>query len=420
MKITVGDVEALLRDGKKVKVKTLGGQFSEITDFIDKGVQSTYKVTTESDYSIKVTAAHRFFTDVGWMTTKLLIPNQTSLLTEDGYKTVKSVNYIGKYPIVDISVDHPEQCYYGNGILNHNSGKSYMAAQIGANAQKMGLCVVYFDSENAIDPEFWDRIGLNVDEVIYDQPDCVEDVFEKIETLLGIEGMRYLFIWDSLANTPTRGMLEEGYSPTESVGLKARVLSKSFSKLTLPLGRADSAFLVLNQLKTNITKDRWEALREPFVTPGGKSMEYTASLRIWLTMKRTKDFSIFDENGFKIGSEVKVILKKSRFGTEGRQLGFKITFAGDTIGIKDEESWLEAIRRSEHVTLGQNDYLFYADGTKEAFRKKTNWLKKLQQPKFRERVLELMEEEVILKFENRTGKASDFYNLESEDAEDVS
>ena len=75
------------------------------------------------------------------------------------------------------------------------TGKSYMAAQIAANAQKMGIDVVYFDSESAIDPGFLEKAGCNVDNLLYVQATSVEFVLETIEELLGSNENRMLFIW---------------------------------------------------------------------------------------------------------------------------------------------------------------------------------------------------------------------------------
>jgi len=83
-----------------------------------------------------------------------------------------------------------------------STGKSYMAAQVAANAQKMGIDVVYFDSESAIDPTFLEKAGCNVDNLLYVQATSVEFVLETIEDLLGSNENRMLFIWDSLALTP--------------------------------------------------------------------------------------------------------------------------------------------------------------------------------------------------------------------------
>ena len=88
-----------------------------------------------------------------------------------------------------------------------STGKSYMAAQIAANAQKMGIQVVYFDSESALDSSFLERTGCIVDDIIYTQAISVEKVLEMIEMLMINNEGKMLFIWDSLALTPTSRIL---------------------------------------------------------------------------------------------------------------------------------------------------------------------------------------------------------------------
>ena len=83
------------------------------------------------------------------------------------------------------------------------TGKSYMAVQIAANAQKMGMMVVYFDSESAIDPSFLARAGCDLERLMYVQASSVEFVLETIEEILGATDEQMLFIWDSLAFMPS-------------------------------------------------------------------------------------------------------------------------------------------------------------------------------------------------------------------------
>jgi recombination protein RecA len=293
------------------------------------------------------------------------------------------------------------------------TGKSYMAAQVAANAQKMGIDVVYFDSESAIDPTFLERAGCDVDTILYVQAQSVEFVLETIEELLGSNENRMLFIWDSLALTPAISDVEGDFNPLSSMAVKARILAKGMSKLTVPIANSQSTFLVLNQLKTNITRSPSEALTTPYMTPGGKAMIYAYSLRVWLTGRKAKASFITDDSGFRIGSEVKVKLEKSRFGTQGRQCNFKILW-GDEIGVQDEESWLEAIKSSENVIQSGAWYqLVYEDGTTEKFQA-AKWKEKLQSEKFRQRVLQIMDEEIVMKFDNRQGNAKDFYEEKDE------
>jgi len=172
--------------------------------------------------------------------------------------------------------------------------------------------------------------------------------------------------------------------------------------------------LVLNQLKTNITRSPSEAMVEPFMTPGGKAMIYAYSLRIWLTGRKAKASFILDDKGFRVGSEVKATLKKSRFGTQGRQCTFKILW-GDEIGIQDEESWFEAVKGSRHMTSSGAWYtLDMGDGDSVKFQP-SKWKEKIQDETFRARILKIMDEEVILKFDKREGTASNFYDIEGEE-----
>ena len=294
-----------------------------------------------------------------------------------------------------------------------SSGKSYMAAQIAANAQKMGIDVAYFDSESAIDPVFLERAGCDLEKLLYVQAQSVEFVLETIEELLGT-GNKFLFIWDSLALTPAVSDLEGDFNPLSSMAVKARILAKGMSKLTIPIADTQSTFLVLNQLKTNITRSPSEAMVEPFMTPGGKAMIYAYSLRIWLTGRKAKASFILDDKGFRVGSEVKATLKKSRFGTQGRQCTFKILW-GDEIGIQDEESWFEAVKGSKHMTSSGAWYtLDMGDGDSVKFQP-SKWKEKIQDETFRARILKIMDEEVILKFDKREGTASNFYDIEGEE-----
>ena len=295
------------------------------------------------------------------------------------------------------------------------TGKSYMAAQVAANAQKMGIDVIYFDSESAIDPTFLERAGCDLNNLLYVQATSVEFVLETIEELLGSNDNRMLFVWDSLALTPSVSDVEGDFNPLSSMAVKARILAKGMSKLTVPIANSQSTFLVLNQLKTNITRSPSEALTTPYMTPGGKAMIYAYSLRIWLTGRKAKASYITDDKGFRIGSEVKVKLEKSRFGTQGRQCNFKILW-GDAIGVQDEESWFDAIHSSPRLARA-GAWFSLLDSKGETVGPKfqaSKWVERLQDPEFRKTVMEIMDDEVIMKFDQRIGEASDFYEENEE------
>jgi len=295
-----------------------------------------------------------------------------------------------------------------------STGKSFMAAQVAANAQKQGIDVVYFDSESAIDPDFLHRAGCDLERLMYIQAESVEFVLETIEELLST-GNKWLFVWDSLALTPSISDVEGDFNPQSSMAMKPRILSKGMAKLVVPIANKQATLLVLNQLKTNITRLPAEAMVTPWITPGGKAMHYAYSLRIWLTGRKAKAAFTLDENGFRIGSEVKARLEKSRFGTQGRHCVFRILWGNvENIGVQDEESWFEAIQISDKLKQsGAWFSLVHEDDTEEKFQRK-NWVEKLKTDKFRKRVLQIMDEDVIKKFSDRTGNASAYYEEEAD------
>jgi recombination protein RecA len=215
--------------------------------------------------------------------------------------------------------------------------------------------------------------------------------------------------------TPAVSDIEGDFNPLSSMAVKPRILSKGFAKLTVPIANSQSTLLILNQLKTNITSNIAEARLEPYFTPGGKAAIYAYSLRIWLTARRGKASYLYDDKGFRVGTEVKAKIKKSRFGSDARECTFKIMWAGDDVKIQDEESWLEAVKSSQHITnAGAWFTLKHEDGSEEKFQTAT-WMKKLQEDKFRNRILQIMEEEVILKFEKKEVDAKEFYDIDGEE-----
>ena len=293
-----------------------------------------------------------------------------------------------------------------------STGKSYMAAQIAANAQKTGKVIVYFDSESAIDPVFLEQAGCDLERLMYIQASSVEFVLETVEELLGATEDQLVFIWDSLALTPSISDVEGDFNPQSSMAVKARILAKGMSKLIIPIADKQATFLVLNQLKTNIPSGpnaRIVAMTTPYMTPGGKAMHYSYSLRIWLTGRKAKASFIEDEKGFRIGSEVKVKLEKSRFGTQGRSCAFRILW-GNEVGIRDEESWFDAIKGSSSLTSAG---AWYTLKTEDGYEKKfqpSKWTDIVNSDEeFKEKVIAIMDEEIIQKFDKRQGDAKGFY-----------
>jgi len=394
-KIRIAEVKELLNAGHKVRVKTLSGEYTEIVDYIDKGLLPAHEVVLANERRIEVTAEHRFFASEGWVRTSELVVGSTRLLCDDGeYHEVSQVSQVGAKQIVDITVKHPEACYYGNGILNHNTGKSYMAVQVAVNAQKKGIDVVYFDSESALDAQFLERSGVNLENFLYIPATSCEFVFDTIDTIIDSTDKQILFIWDSLAFTPCESDLESEKLNPNAGGMlrKPKVIGAGLQKLINPLNAKQHTLMIINQLRINIPKTPAEALVTPYFTPGGKALTYAYTLRIWLTGRKARASFVENDRGERIGSSVSAKIEKSRGGTQGRKAMFKILWGGDRVGIQDEESWLEAVKDSQYIHGTTWKELEYADGTKSKKFQAGSWLKMLTEDKFKERVLEILDQ----------------------------
>ena len=290
------------------------------------------------------------------------------------------------------------------------TGKSYLAAQIAGNAQKAGFTVFYFDAENAIDPEFLGKAGCDLNTLLYIPAESIEFVLETIEESIGQVKNKCFFIVDSIAMCPCKTDIAGTFDPLESMALKARILSKGMSKLIQPLATSESALLLLNQLKTNLTcpNPKYAVETEKYASSGGKSIVYAASLRIFLTLRTAKESYVTDSRGYRIGSEVKAKIVKSRFGTFGREASFKIIWADpEKIGVLENESILEAVQ----PFLTQNGAWYSLDGQKF---QRSGWDELMKDENFKKKVMNIVEQEIIVKFDKRLGNADEFYNAVKE------
>lgn len=303
-----------------------------------------------------------------------------------------------------------------------STGKSFFCGLIAANAQKLGLNIVYFDSENAIDPSFLQKAGCNLDDgtFTYVQGKSIEFIFDSIETIITNSTKRFLFIIDSLTAAPCEAEIKGTYDPSKSMAIKPRVVSLAFKKLTGPLANHMSSVIFTSQLKVNF--NQWENKVDPYIASGsGASPAYYSSLRIWLTTRRSKGSYIYDSNGFIVGVECKATLKKNRFGTVNRQCVLMLDFRQkDAVKVADEETWFLAIKNSERIKeAGKGWFSIILDNGEERKFQEASFLEKLRtEPEFYQTIDRLFDEEVIEKFVNREGKAKN-YKVDEDDDENI-
>lgn len=402
MKIKIKEVEELLKKGKTVKVKSLNGKYVKITDYIHKGIQETYRVNLENGNSIKVSSGHRFFDkSSGWIETKDLRINHSQLLCEDGYSKVVSIDPVGKQKIVDISVDDRDECYFGNGILNHNSGKSLLAITTCAQAQKQGGLCIYLDPENAFNEDFATRVGLDINAESFwmpEPPPTVEALFKflfnfckQMDEAKKEGEWHYKFVvivWDSVASTPCAADLaSENPDPGANIGLKPRILSKNLTTFIGMAAKTDILLLCLNQLRNRIGGMPGQ---DPYVAPGGNAIPFYSSVRIRLSpVGKLKE----KDSNEVIGVNTQVVVHKTRFGPPFRKAEFPIYF---THGIDDPESIIDALEKRKGVNVAsagsKGKIIWFSDQEKENAIRKVDFKKKfLTDADFRDKVMDVFE-----------------------------
>ena len=301
------------------------------------------------------------------------------------------------------------------------SGKSLLIAQVLANAQKMGGLAVLLDEENALNPDFAMRVGLDLNKLVYAQCGCVESVGETIEKIIikarEKDVNRIIVIaWDSVAATPPKAELEGDYDPNSRIGVQAKAIAKMMRKLTSTVGREKVTLVFTNQLKTKIGV----MFGDPMGTPGGKAIPYHASVRIRLNRSlevkdgTQKDAAIGQTYGIK--TYAKVI--KNRMGPPLRKCEFEILFAS---GVDDESSWCNYLWTAGEIEK-RNGFMVMKDvpqtvtdkdGTERVevtpelkFREKA-WKDVVSDPATREHVFTLLDKHLIVSYEAKEIKDLD-------------
>lgn len=220
-----------------------------------------------------------------------------------------------------------------------SSGKSLLCAHIIASVQKRGGIAVYLDTENAANPDFMRRIGVDLEKLIYVQPGTIEKAFEIMEGTISTIRAKFpnqmlVILWDSVGNTPPQAEIEGDYDPNSRMGLGAKAMAKGLRKVTDMIGKEQIALICTQPLTYRMDAGMYG---DPLGTKYGKALPYHSSLRLRVQAStKLKDPKTDTIYGLK--THARVI--KSRLGTSYRTCKFEIHFDH---GIDDEASWFEVL-----------------------------------------------------------------------------
>ena len=155
-----------------------------------------------------------------------------------------------------------------------SSGKTTVALQIAAEAQKLDGEVAFIDVEHALDPVYAKALGVNIDDLLVSQPDCGEQALEIAEALVR-SGAIDVIVVDSVAAMTTRAEID-GEMGDNHVGQLARLISQAMRKLTSSIAKSNCVAIFINQIREKIGV----LYGNPETTPGGRALKFYSSVRI--------------------------------------------------------------------------------------------------------------------------------------------
>lgn len=199
-----------------------------------------------------------------------------------------------------------------------SSGKTTLALLAIAETQKIGGTCAFIDVEHSLTMSWAEKLGVNVGNLIFSQPDSAEQAMAFVEELAA-SNLIDLVVIDSVAGLVTKAEIE-GEMGDMFMGVQARFLSQALKKLTPVVGKSKTAILFINQIRQKIGV----MYGNPNTTPGGLALKFYSSLR--LAVKKVSGSDIKNSDGGIVGHRLQVDVIKNKVGAPHTSAEFSLNF----------------------------------------------------------------------------------------------
>ena len=252
------------------------------------------------------------------------------------------------------------------------SGKTSFALTAVANVQRQGGTAAFIDLENALDPRYAKKLGVDVDNLAVSQPDNAEQALELVQRLAET-GVVDVIVVDSVAALVPK-LEVEGDMDQQSMGLVARLLSRAMKKLVSTANRTRTTVILINQ--TRVAIGAYSPVGIPEDTTGGKAIKFYASQRVSVNRRQ-----VIKEGSVEIGTEVRLKVVKNKiappFGQGSTVLTFnkgvnraaELVTEGPKLGVihmPNNRTYVEAAT-GEVIAKSRADALAAIEGDKDLF-----------------------------------------------------